>query len=1095
MFWRLGWILNSLKYQVDMQLHDWRKTNDVLKRSKWNVIERGVLFFSRRPFIFSGSMLIAMLSLAFVLTYYYSTIIKYIPNFKRQLWLDLDNWDFTIIASSIAIISLIVPLALGFVGNDIKSSSSRDVFWMVFLEYSAAKLLVLSSLFLIIFLLIIQFIEPFSEPKFSISLSIVSIIWMIVNLALMGWFFFATFKLVTSNSRNFLTNRYCINEELVNELRNRLSRLLPQVAVDNKLIPTFSNDEEIKNKLYVSTFHFYDKNKKIYTKVFSNSKYAKNIYFRILSLAIHTINISIKLSDTLNRVFLKNKIIPVKYRLCLPIVSVDVAAIKVIYSEYNGFNLNTLSKFLIRISYDFKNGTGRKESGFKLLISMLTGQVRDAMRDNNYQQYELAVEALEVLTSDLIEGSHFINDDGILDNWLLLSDGSFFGNRLFRVIGREFYELTSESLQLLDKSTKYYERIIRTQRRIFGYRDYSLSSEITNELLDTHYMQWLALTNSKGQLLETESSNFLKMNYLVIVRSYVSSWESWPEFYRGIDNVEWKKSKDVGKFYTEHLNNTACMLVNSLRNKDIESATWATDMLIRWIDNLYIGRTPRNYHWRSDFLTIDKLGKDESDELLTFVFNGDSLNSNTSNQYSDVLKIALLNYWCDVIICTAAYILQRPTDDISSKTINLVTSLIDEKRPYPSGGVEKSNLSLTSGTSFYIAILRQNWLSNKFDYEYKGKLNALVRRFNSLDEVPKVSGRIYSGWGDDGIGNLVGGVKALFLYKIKNQASTNREINDFLNDLAKNDDHRASILSGITKFIEVDSELLTNQLDVDDYSERNKKFIESFGDIANSIEERREEDLLQADVDPEREKQLSRYASRDAFNLLTASFPINQFKKIVEINKDNLKKYTFTYSKYRKSDVAIGMGTTHISNEDDWLADTINSQLSVNIMQQLWAKIKNITYDDDENWLTLLRKINKTIKENEREKYLLIVNQWGLRWYLDKLIYGYDDDIPHAEFECNKQDGMKESYICSFEGIDVHSGPFKDTPNILIPKDYFSLLQVGKSEDNEWVQVKYESDADSENINIGNLVLTYWFTPEFNQRKVYLFKGPENEGN
>jgi len=89
MSWRLGWILNSLKYQVDKQLHDWRNTNDVLNRSKWSVIESSVLFFSRRPFIFSGSMLIGMLLLAFSLTNYYSIIIKYIPNFSRNIWIHL----------------------------------------------------------------------------------------------------------------------------------------------------------------------------------------------------------------------------------------------------------------------------------------------------------------------------------------------------------------------------------------------------------------------------------------------------------------------------------------------------------------------------------------------------------------------------------------------------------------------------------------------------------------------------------------------------------------------------------------------------------------------------------------------------------------------------------------------------------------------------------------------------------------------------------------------------------------------------------------------------------------------------------------------
>lgn len=1100
MFWRIGWLLNSLKYQVEKQLYDWRKNNDVLRISRWNLFERLILSSSKRPIKTALIILSVMVIFAYCLTYFYPVIIEYIPKFKRHAWIHMDEWDFTIMASSLAVIALIVPLALGFVGNDIKTSSSRDAFWEVYMQYAAPKLLVASSLSLIIFILLFQYIEAFVEPKFRVSLSSVAVLWMIVNTILMGWFFFATFKLILVKSRNLLTKRYLINEELIAELEYRLSRLLPQVAGEQKLIPIFDNDDENNiKKLHVSTLNLYDKDKSAYEITHKEYRYVENIYYRILSLGIYSVYLKIVLEDFFNQILSKKNKNSVKHYLNLPLKGSDFSKNNIRIAEYSGFSISSLSRFIFKFSYSVKKGTGKKESNFKFLISMLSGQVRDALREENYTQYVIALEALESFTNELIDGSHFINDNGQPDNWLLLVDGGFFSDKLFWIIAKEYYELTGESLQVLNKSTKYLERILRTPKRIFGYRESILAEDITSELLLTHYRQWLALTEWRTQFDEKASNNNLSNNYQAVLRSFVSTWESWPAGYRRIEKVEWKNAKLISKFYIDHLDNTACMLINSLRNNDLESASWAADMLVHWIDNAFLGRAPHKFNWRSNFLTIDELGKDDSDESFLFAVNKEILaadpESNKLSQYADALKISLLNYWCDVIVLTSAYILQRPQDEISTQAIQLAVSLVDEKRQYPSGGSQIKNLSLHRGGDFVSIIFRQHWLTNWPESDYTKKLNKLISRFNSLNETPKVSGRIYSGWGGDGIENLRKGIKAIILYKTRGQGQINREVEAFIKERTGYE-HCATIIADIAKFIETDTESLVSNMGIDDFIERNNNFTEFFENLSNSIGVQTQEGLAQADIDPNRERELSQFASRDAFNLESAPFPINQFREIVETNRDELIPYTFTYTNYKKSDVAFGVDAIHSANEDDWLAETISDILSSNIMGQFWASIKDTPSEEYDDWLTILRKIKSAKIKNtddNQKTYLLIVNQWGFQWYFDKLIWGYDEDVPRSEFDCRKEDGMNESYICHFEDIEVHSGPFKDIPNILTTKEMFFSLKVGKSDDGEWVQAKYETDTDNDDENIGKLVLTYWVLPEFDSDEVLLFKGPDSD--
>jgi len=1093
MFWRRGWFLNSLKYQIVKQLHDWQKSNDILRKNKWSIIERFILFSSRRPVIFSMSILTVLTMIAYGVTYFYHDILTIIPSFSRHIWIHMDEWDFTITASSLAVIALIVPLSLGFVGNDIRASSSRDVFWKVYLEYAAPKLLVALSIFLVLFSLSSQLIEPFIEPKLRISLSSVGILWMLINTSLMGWFFFATFRLVTGDRRNRITNRYCINEELVCELEYRLSRLLPQVAVTYKFLPAISSDKEGSGFIDITTSNFYTSDHESLSIEHNEKRYIDNIYYRVLNLAIYSLYIRMFISDMIFYIFkVGNKDI-VKRKLSLPLTGSDFPSKTKVLAEYSGFKFTWLERFLIKSAYRTKQGEGKRESEFKLLLSMLTGQIRDSIRDESYQKYEYAIDALEKLVKELIEGSHFINDEGKPDNWLLVADGGGFADKLFWVIDSEIYELTSESLQLLHKSTKYYERIIRTPRRIFGSKEYSLAEDITNELLKMHYHQWLALTKWKSKFMPSADNGVFTDNYSAVLRGFVSTWESWPSVYQRIDGIKWEDSKVVANFYAMHLDYTACLLIGSLRNKDIISATWAADMLIRWIDNAYLGRVPSMFQWRSDFLTLDEMGKDEDDAILSFVLKGESLTSDEEysahDPFTDAIKIALYNYWSDVILCASSYILQRPEDDISEQAIQLVIALIDERRPYPTGSVEGSHLSLNRGAKFIATLFRQRWLKYDSESDYGSRLNRLVSKFNSLDEAPMVSGRVYSGWGGRDIENLSKGLKSIFFYKVPGQCEIDRDLTDFISALTTYE-HRASIQTRIEGLVELDVTETAKKLGIDDVGDRANSFSISFNTISTNIGEQREEELGQAEVDPDREAELSMYASRDAFDLGSSSFPVNQFANIVESDITELEKFTFAYTNYNKSNVAIG-DFIRTSNEGDWLARTIDNLVSTNVMRQFWLGIKENKCEQYEDWLSILRKL-KAKKNDNNNHNILIVSQWGLQWYFDKLIWGYDD-IPHSEFECRREDGMPDSYLCHFHEIEVHTGPFRDIPNILTSKESFISLRVGRNETGERVQVRYMEDPESDDINIGKLELTYWISPELNNEGVLLFMGPNDE--
>lgn len=1097
MFWKLGWFLDSLNFQVEKQLHAWRKSNNVLKANQWKGIEKVILLCAKSPLLSSIGIFVFMLFVALSLTICYPNLTKYLPEFNQTILLNFNEWDSTLVASCVAMISLIVPLALGFVSNTIKDSSSKDAFWEIYLNYAAPKFIVTSTFFMIIFSLSSQYFKPFVGTKMCVSLSACIILWMLLNCFLMIWFFFATFKLVSFDSRNYLTYRYCINEELIKELKIRLSRLIPQNAISLKIIPDFESKKTESNisSFKISTIKSFVDEYQDFNRLYKEPKYIKNIYFRILAINIHLIYLHILIENKI-KAFLK-KDINKTFELCLPLTGGSGSSQEISFVHYYGFKLNMVEKLIFNFAYPTQKGNEKKESNLKIIISMLSGQVRDAIREDNYQHYKIALEAFENLAKKLIEGSHFINDEGSPDNWLLLVDGSFFSDKLLWVISKEFFELTNETLELLTKSNKYFYNILHSQLSIAGYRKSEIADEVSNNLLNNHYRQWKQLIEWRNQFESHDKEFYLNNIYESAVRSYVSSWEAWSGYSGRINKTKWTNVSTIANFFAEHLDNTACMLINSLRNKESISASWAADMIIHWIDDTFVGQIPYKYNWRSQFLTLSELGKEENDKHLSFVLKGDTLEENISeglpNQHEDAIKIAISNYWSDVILLTSAYILQRPIDEFTDKAVELALNLVNEERPHPSTHAVLKYLRLDKGSIFVSAFLRQNFMEGWRDSKYSKRLQNLLSRFNSLDEAPKVSGRVYTGWGKNLKGGLAG-LKALFLFKSNGNFQFNKDTQDFIFEMAEFE-KRKWIIRELNSLKEIDAEPFTKLIGIENYAEKNDKFCSQIDSCIEEIEKATRVDLEYAQVDPEREKELSKFASNKAFNPEKSSFPTNQFGHPI-LCEDRLPEYSISFSNYNKSEVAKGIEAQRSINEDDWLASTIDNGLNFNIMASFWENNSERNQQRFNDWASLLQSLKSTLSSySNNANPVFIVSQFDLQWYLERILWGYDKKIQHPEFDCRREDGMGDSYICHFESIEVHSGPIKNIPNILTSKDVFIELKANKSDNGFWVQAKYEEDPENEDPNIGKLILTYWMEPIFGDDEVFLFQGQVEEND
>ncbi len=109
---------------------------------------------------------------------------------------------------------------------------------------------------------------------------------------------------------------------------------------------------------------------------------------------------------------------------------------------------------------------------------------------------------------------------------------------------------------------------------------------------------------------------------------------------------------------------------------------------------------------------------------------------------------------------------------------------------------------------------------------------------------------------------------------------------------------------------------------------------------------------------------------------------------------------------------------------------------------------------------------------------------------LEDLCYAYNDQGgSYSQFTCRREDGMHNSYICHFEGVEAYMVLNSELPNIIVEKSFFESVDFCKYGEH-LVQAKYVEDEKSEDRNLGKLELRYRLGFKFKDSFVRLLKGP-----
>lgn len=1035
--------MKTLSSRVNKQIKESLYQNEVFKSSRWNPAEQIIVLLST---YYKKSILIAFLLAVLVTT----NLILWQPLLKPYViqhipdWSGLPDWQGIFLAGQLTIIGVVYPLVVGLISVLFQNKSAKKIIFPLYQTYSGFMFAGLSGLALSGFIVVGFFLSVVISDSSYTAISITSALWFLVNLLLTAWFFVKTFRMLDDTSREEIIFKFSIQEACEFDVRHRIKKTLLDHAVYNKLL--INPDEQVM--VVVTSKYSSDEYKNINRKV-KRDKSLKDVRLSLLNFAIW---IQIRILKFKKIQGGKLVVQPLRTSKTSPVYTV---------ARYSGFKINPVVKALISSSFSFEKEVSQEKVGLSNVLKGFTGPANDSIRDGDAREFSDAMNNLAMWHSELAEALSFKNDEGNLENWLILPDGGFLGKSYLNELMVEYYRLARETVERIPNNSLFYTSMLYFHKRIFSRRDTLIKEEMRSLIQGSYYMWYLLV---EWRSYNSESSDLRVANkYEDILYEFVGAWESW------LMTIELssKTTRDINKVYPafiKHLELTASTAISALRFGNFEAAGWGVDMLNNWFDQLSSNsHWHTEYSWHSVLINHCLLPMESTNSTWQSILKG------RDYDYSAAFDLSFKNAHVDLRVITACYMILKPGDDQPDLLAKYVKALLSGERIHPSGSVGQPQHKISSASDLLGAYIRHRDYPHYGEGNYGTWLSSILGAFGRINEERRVSGRIYSGWGAEDSRSMNRAYVEIAMSMSSSIWQLSNNWKDAIFSDFFNHENRQSIISDLKNWIKIaDEECNYLLVDTSDLQTFKTNFIASVEGIIQKISGTQTQLVTKAPIDHEQLAKLGVASSAILNGKSDPTFPLTLFEHIHRnADLDDNSSFGLNIKDYAKERVALGIDSNWAVHEESWMANCISQDLKPNILRSLLRYPKSATYEyaDIDSAFSDIRNLSKLMACP-----VLFVGRQELKRALQSSIY--DSNIADR-YDISLQDGFDNEYICHIDNCEVYSLRFSDIDYCLLTsKELFDTVSFRKIANDQYVDVSFELDEGSDII--GTLALKYW---------------------
>ncbi len=1030
MFWKFGWILDSLNYRTERELRKTIFLNENFKKQRWSWLENTIIWGSKHLLLTNFFLIIFWFAATFFIVILYATFKSHFPVSTNGHDIPI-NFSEAIFNAQVTIIALIFPLVIAFIGILIQSRSANEVIWVVYKHNSGFMLVGFSALLLVLTFVLTKFVQPWLSYQYIIALYISLALWFIFNLLLSGWFLYKTINFITTSTRMKLLVRFAVNDFLIADIRKRLFFHLAHSVIKDEFNVNKRSNLNIVTMSYTSYANRVN-------KFFEEPMQISNIWFRPLKLGV------LALTNRYKHELAHSN----SATLYFPIDFNVPKSGEISIAETNIGRFDDISSSILRLPFRFSSKDHQYLLTFEQVVGAIFGQVEDALKENNSLLFSNAKNELQNFQKEIESCSFYIDENDEARSWMLLPDNKFFSRNYLHLFINETIRISNSVVSRIPEDQSYYSEWCYFFTGLYARSDKNRPSEVGINYIKGHYFLW-------GKLMSWISgynkinSRFDQMQDSAI-KHFVGSWEHWHYLLNGKHGEQ--DSIDFELLF-HHLMSNSKMIVSATKYNNIKASEWAVDMLIYWSE-CFIREDAHEFYWHKELLTSAVIDQQTNSILLDAAFG-----QHPPSNMSEVKSIILRNYWIDIRFLTASYIIGSSNNTGSSQIDRhfIARKIINAERMDNSGSLLRTEAPLNTPAEILGIFLRQNlpWNDSFTNELYEKHIDQL----GSIEEPDWISGRMYSSRGSK---HELYVPKFFLIVSIAFTTNTfmldTRWI-DFLHSAAINQNQLETIIEKLKKLSNVDQNIINevcafSQIDETTAKSKADVFIASINEIIGILSSHAKQNIINSEVDYSRLKLMGITASIDVFDN-NAPMPVALFKQIHFLENAEFQPSIINVNGFEKAQLV-----NRIDSEppvDTFFNSTISELVAQKIIDQI---INSFNWTDKafENELALLTEAvaDAALFFKAGLSPILFVGQQSLITLINYSRFGYIPDNEKLPFDIIIATDQPETYIAHLQGVEVHSLPTRQRKvNFMIATDSFKNLNVKKFEDERYVDFDF----------------------------------------
>jgi len=552
----------------------------------------------------------------------------------------------------------------------------------------------------------------------------------------------------------------------------------------------------------------------------------------------------------------------------------------------------------------------------------------------------------------------------------------------------------------------------------------------------------------------------------------------------------WEDLRTTSGNLFEHLRSSANMVARAVWLGDVTASNWTSDLMLHWKVSVDQRFKKRNTFWliSAESLTFEELQLDWEDiKKMQLSPHGDNFTP------QDIFGEILRNVWQDHTLLVATICIHWALNNEGLRTASQAARMLIEREPYDNGDRGIMPERGFSAVDVLISWLRISGSGEKFSNDsYLGSINNMLERFSDLGAAHRIPMRIYSSTGALSFHDISRAHAITLILTISGPQSINGILRRLLtqpNDqtLQRRKNFLETALTALKKIDLVkDAEILGTFFEskkVQDFDIRRNHAINLLRNALDVLEGYRTQEIMAADVDPQRIDQIAKTAGENAFS--NDTFPRNFFDEIVEVH-DNLNETTFSISGISKGLYTQPLMANVAINEDDWWREIASNQVA----DTVWAASLNqidfyeLDGSNPEKFWQAVRDGSAKIKEAGNTPILVMARNFNPEWWYEWQRPEESKGITKpSDLRITSDDIKLSSYDVTLNDTPVFRAPTQKGFAYLLPAELFRRLRVHIFENGSPIRLQF--NPDNENPWTGTMDVSFQQEVELSALEAY----------